>query len=64
MVAAVNSKSKQYDPFRYMVDGRALKEKQRAKAESERRAMTGEEIIGRFRQLGFPVIDKRQHGIG
>lgn len=66
MLAAVNSKTRQYDPFRYMVNGRGLKEQQRAKAEARRgEGMTGEEIVTRFKQLGFPVIDKRRHdGIG
>ena len=61
MLAAVNSKDHKYDPFRFMVNGSELKKQQRAKPQTERRPMTGDEILARLQQIGFPVIDNRKH---
>jgi hypothetical protein len=56
MLAAVNSKRKQYDPMRYMMNGRALKQQRARRAEQP---MTGDQVLARIRQLGVPVIDNR-----
>jgi len=56
MIAAVNSKQNRYDPLRYMMNGRGLKQQQRAAS----KGMTGDQILTRFKQLGVRVIDNRK----
>lgn len=57
MLAAVNSKKGKYEPTRYMVNGKALAE--RAREQTEREPMQGDEILRRLRMFGVPIIDKR-----
>jgi len=58
MVAAVNSKSRKYDPVRYMLNGAELKRE--AREASVKRMPTGEELLSQMRRLGVRIIDKRQ----
>ena len=58
MVAAVNSKHGKYDPVKYMMNGKALR--RRAQEEREaREPLSGDEVLARFRAIGWPVIDQR-----
>jgi hypothetical protein len=62
MVAASNSKRRNYDPSKYMLKAHRDKLKGiKAGAESldPARVMTGEEIMARFKAMGVPIIDKR-----
>jgi hypothetical protein len=59
MLAAVNSKSRRYDPLKYMARGEELRRRARSEA-AERRPLTGEEVLARFKRFGVPIIDQRQ----
>lgn len=60
MLAAVNSKHGRYEPVKYMMDGKALA-RQAREARDKREGLSGEQVIGRIRAMGWPVIDLRAH---
>ena len=60
MVAAVNSKHGKYDPVKYMMNGKALRRRAQEERE-EREPMSGDEVLARFKAIGWPVIDKREN---